>query len=63
MPGAYTAMIRRDRARRGWSEGYTAWRLGITRTEYRALERGEATVPFELWQRMCETFEWPRAWG
>ena len=37
-----------------------AGRLGLTLTEYRALEVGEMHISFELYERIVELCGWPR---
>jgi hypothetical protein len=55
-------MLRPSRQRLGLRECRAAWLLGLTVQEYRALERGEASiVTSDLWSRMVNVFEWPRS--
>jgi hypothetical protein len=48
-------VMRRDRERLGLRECRAAWLLGLTVREYR-----ELVMP-DLWERMVEVFEWPKA--
>jgi hypothetical protein len=43
--------------------GASAWLLGLTVREYRALEAGDAAITSDLWNRMVEVFQWPLAFG
>jgi predicted transcriptional regulator len=63
MPGlaAFPSMMQRDRKREGLRECRAAWLLGITVRELRRLEAGEVYPDFETWRRMCDVFQWPRA--
>ena len=54
-------MMRRDRERLGLRECRVAWLLGLPVREYRALEAGDATITSDVWERMVEVFQWPRA--
>jgi hypothetical protein len=54
-------MMQRDRKREGLRECRAAWLLGLTVREYRAIEAGDAEVSADLWERMVEVFQWPRA--
>ena len=57
---AYPKMLREDRERAGLSLGQVAWRLGLSRTEYRELEAGERSPSFETWDRICKLYGWPQ---
>jgi hypothetical protein len=54
-------MMRRDRERLGLRECRAAWLLGLTVRQYRKLEDGDATITADLWERMVDVFQWPRA--
>jgi hypothetical protein len=58
---AYPGMMRRDRERLGLRECRAAWLLGLTVRQYRALEDGDSFVMPDLWERMVEVFDWPKA--
>jgi hypothetical protein len=59
MPAGYIAMMIRDRARLGFSIGQAAWRLGITRQEYRELEARTRWPSSTVWERMVALYGWP----
>jgi hypothetical protein len=52
-------MMQRDRKRRGLRECRAAWLLGLTVSEYRALEAGDAAITADLWERMVALYGWP----
>jgi predicted transcriptional regulator len=56
---AFVAMMVRDRERAGLSVGQAAWRLGITRAEYRGLESGTRWPSSTVWERMVALYGWP----
>ena len=59
---AYTSMMRCDPERLGLRECRAAWLLGLTVRQYRALEAGDDPVLVgQVWGRMVEVFQWPRA--
>ena len=49
----------RDRERLGLREVQMAGRLGLTLTEYRALEAGELWIDYALYERIVELCGWP----
>jgi hypothetical protein len=61
MPASYVAMMPKARERLGLRECRAAWLLGLTVREYRQLEAGDAWISSDLWERMVEVFQWPRA--
>ena len=63
MPGAYLAMMEPSRIRQGFTVEQAARRLRITVRSYEALLDGVYRPGSELWRRMVEVFQWPRAWG
>jgi hypothetical protein len=54
-------MLRRDRDRWGISPGECAWRLGITRREYVAIEAGEKPPTSDEYEAIVAFFGWPGA--
>jgi transcriptional regulator with XRE-family HTH domain len=44
---AFPKMLQEDRRRNGFTLGQVAWRLGITKAEYRALEAGSVFPDFD----------------
>ena len=59
MPAGYVSMMIRDRARLGFTVGQAAWRLGITRQEYRELEAGTRWPISHEWEQMAALYGWP----
>jgi transcriptional regulator with XRE-family HTH domain len=55
----FPKMLREDRERSGLTVDEIAWRLGVSRREYRELERGKLPT-FVTWDRMCRLYGWPR---
>jgi Helix-turn-helix domain len=60
MPGAYVAMMQRDRHRLGLRECRAAWPVGVTVREYREMEAGDRVPEFDVWDRLCEPYGWPQ---
>jgi hypothetical protein len=58
---AYPRMLENGRRREGLRACRAAWLLGLTVREYRAVEDGDGIVTPDLWERMVEAFQWPRA--
>jgi predicted transcriptional regulator len=56
-------MLKLDRQREGLRVCRAAWLLGITAREYRELEAGERRPDAATWERMCDVFNWPQAFG
>ena len=56
----FPKMLREDRERSGLTVDEIAWRLGVTRREYRELEAGKRFPTFQMWDRMCKLFGWPQ---
>ena len=50
----------RDRERMGLRPVQMAGRLGLTLTEYRALEAGELYIDYDLYLRITDLCGWPR---
>ena len=63
MEPGYLPMLRRGRARRGFTVGQVAWRLGISVHAYRELEDGDRFPDFDTWDCMCKLFGWPQMFG
>jgi predicted transcriptional regulator len=61
--GAFRQMMRDDRKRLGLSVARAWWLLGVSVRRYRELEEGESYPDFETWDRICEVFNWPRAFA
>jgi transcriptional regulator with XRE-family HTH domain len=53
-------MFREDRERSGLTVDEIAWRLGVTRPEYRELEAGKRFPTFVTWNRICKLHGWPQ---
>ncbi|MDP9330315.1 MAG: helix-turn-helix domain-containing protein [Actinomycetota bacterium] len=53
-------MLHRDHERCRHSVGQAAWRLGVTRNEYRELEAGTRWPNFDTYDRICKLFGWPQ---
>ena len=51
----------RDRERLGMRRVQMAGRLGLTLTDYRALEAGELHITNDLYERIVELCGWPRS--
>ena len=60
MPPPLIAHLPADRERMGLREVQMAGRLGLTLTEYRALEAGELWIDYDLYLRITELCGWPR---
>lgn len=58
---AFDDLLRRERLRWGLSIGEAAWRFGITRAEYRALEAGDLLPSFRTYDRICKLFGWSQS--
>ena len=54
----FPKMLREDRERSGLTVDEIAWRLGVSRREYRELEAGRRVPNFQTWDRMCKLFGW-----
>ena len=52
----FAKMLRNDRARRGFTVGQVARRLG--QRQYRDFEAGAVSPSFEKWDRMCKLHGW-----
>jgi transcriptional regulator with XRE-family HTH domain len=52
-------MLREDRERAGFTVDELAWRLGVTRSEYRELEAGKRFPTFATWNRISKLYGWP----
>ena len=50
----------RDREEMGLTESHMAWRLGLTRPEYRQLEAGTLHISYELYERIVDVCGWPK---
>ena len=57
---AFPKMLREDRERSGLTVDEIAWRLGVSRREYRDPEAGKRFPTFVTWNRMCRLFGWPQ---
>jgi hypothetical protein len=57
---AYPSMMQRDRRREGLRVCRTAWLVGVTVREYREMEAGDRVPDFEVWDRLCGLYGWPR---
>ena len=57
----FASMLRNDRARRGFTVGKAAWRIGVSQRHYRDLEAGAVFPTFETWDRMCKLFGWSQS--
>lgn len=55
-----TEMLRDDRLRWGMTEAQAARRFGVPLTTYKRFEAGEQAPNFEVYNRICELFGWPR---
>jgi transcriptional regulator with XRE-family HTH domain len=53
-------MLREDRERAGLTVDEIAWRLGVSRREYRELEAGKRFPTFITWNRICKLYGWPQ---
>jgi transcriptional regulator with XRE-family HTH domain len=53
-------MLREDRERSGLTVDEIAWRLGVSRREYRELEAGKRFPTFSTWDRICKLYGWPQ---
>jgi transcriptional regulator with XRE-family HTH domain len=56
----FPKMLREGRERAGFTVDETAWRLGVTRSEYRELEAGKRFPTFQTWNRICRLYGWPQ---
>jgi DNA-binding XRE family transcriptional regulator len=62
----FPKMLREDRERAGLTVDETAWRLGVTRSEYQEFEAGKRFPTFPTWNRICKLFRLAaavRGWG
>ncbi len=55
-------MLQKDRERWGLSIGQVAWRFGVSRSTYLEIEDGTRWPSFETYERICDSFGWPRAY-
>jgi transcriptional regulator with XRE-family HTH domain len=60
---AYPQMMRRSRERLGLRECRAAWVLGLTVSQYRKLEAGEAMPTPDTYERIVTYFGWPVSYG
>ncbi len=58
---AFDNLLRQDRRRWGLSIGEAAWRFGVTRAEYRALEAGDLLPSFDTYDWICKLFGWSQS--
>ena len=49
--------VRRERAKRGWTQEATSERAGLNPRHLQKLEAGELNVTIETLGRLCEAFE------
>jgi hypothetical protein len=56
-------MMQRDRRRQGLRVCRAAWFTEVSVREYREIEAGERWPGAGTWERMCEVFNWPQAFG
>ena len=59
MAVAYLTWLVRDRERCGFTPAQVAGRLGITRSEYLAIEAATRWPTSTVWERMVELYGWP----
>jgi transcriptional regulator with XRE-family HTH domain len=57
----FADLLRRDRERSGLSAEEAARRLGVSRAVYREIEASERWPEWEMYDRICKTFGWPRS--
>ena len=57
---AFPKMLREDRERSGLTVDEIAWRLSVSRREYRELEAGKRSPTFVTWDRICKLYGWPQ---
>jgi hypothetical protein len=51
----------RDRKHEGLRVCRAAWLVGVTVREYREMEAGDRVPEFDVWDRLCELYGWPRS--
>jgi transcriptional regulator with XRE-family HTH domain len=59
----FSDLLRRDRERSGLSVARAARQVGVTPAAYRRLEEEAAWPSFEVYDRICDLFGWPRTFA